>query len=348
VRCGLVAALLAALLYGLGLAANNARAGTEQSAEPAQVAAAPETPVEIAPPKTPEQVIADQTAGASSSATQEQPTNVVVSIRVNSPGDNGPISQTNLVISDAGSSNAASTTQDGAPEGGSGQDVATQQQAGADTTVTQDGAGNLVVVVRINSPGDNGPISQTNATVATSGAQNTSETTQGEPAAPSAASAGPKEKAAGAPPRTSRRRPHRAAAPRRQGAVATAPAPTPPTQPVFATHGSDTKAQARPQHQPRHPANARNAQHERAAANDAGFGGRTTANPLGTAVAKAGDLLGTVAPRAPLDGTRSSADVTNSVLFSLLAVFVLAAVFVGWSLLPERLRVKRLPKGLLR
>ena len=31
--------------------------------------------------------------------------------------------------------------------------------------MTQDGAGNLVVTVRINSPGNNGPVSQTNAAI---------------------------------------------------------------------------------------------------------------------------------------------------------------------------------------
>jgi hypothetical protein len=343
-------ALLAALLYGLGLAATSARAGTEQSAEPAQVAATPETPAEIAPPKSPEQVIADQTSGAQSAATQDQPTNVVVSIRVDSPGDNGPISQTNLVISDAGSSNAGSTAQDGAPGGGSGQDASTEQQAGADTTVTQDGAGNLVVVVRINSPGDNGPISQTNAAVGAAGAQNTSDTTQNQPAAPPSPSAAPQEEAAGPSARTSRRRPHRAVAPRREEAVATAPAPAPPVQPTFASPGTDTTAHSgtRTDRLPRHSANARIAQRERVAAHRGRLDGRATANPLRTAVAKAGDLLGTVAPRAPLNGTQRPADVTSSVLFSLLAVFVLAAAFVAWSLRPERLRLKRLPKGLLR
>jgi hypothetical protein len=337
----------------VGLAANDARAGTEQAAEPAQAVAASEAPAVIAPPaKTPEQVIADQSAGTVASATQQQPTNIVISIRVDSPGNNGPISQTNLVISDAGSSNAASTTQ-GSPADGSGQDASTDQQAAAGATVTQDGAGNLVVVVRINSPGNNGPISQTNASVATSDAQNTSGTTQSEPTEAPAQSTGTTNTAGGKSARTSRRRPHRKvapAAPRRETAVAAAPAPASPVAPALTPHRSDRTAAgaARAHHRPRHAVNAGAADRDRSAARGGWLGGRLNAGPLGSAVAETGDLLGTVAPRAPSGAPQPPADVSSPVLFSLIAVLALTAVFVAWSFRPERFRPKRLPTGLLR
>src|ERR671922_193581 len=76
---------------------------------------------------------------------------------------------------------------------------------------SQDGAGNLVVIVRINSPGNNGAISQTNAAGAGANAANTSATNQGPPAAatepPASASRGapaprrPAPKRAAHPPR---------------------------------------------------------------------------------------------------------------------------------------------------
>jgi hypothetical protein len=353
VLCGLVAATFAALLYLVGLAANDARAGTEQAVEPAQAVAASEAPTGVAPPaKSPEMVIADQSAGTVASATQQQPTNIVISIRVNSPGNNGSISQTNLVIGDAGSSNTASTTQ-GSPADGSGQDASTDQQAGANATVTQDGAGNLVVVVRINSPGNNGPISQTNASVGSADAQNTSGTTQSEPTEASAPSTGATNAAGGTSARTSRRRPHRKvarAAPRREEAVATAPAPASPVAPALTPDRSDRTAAgaARAHHRSRHAVRANAADRDRSATRGGWFGGRLNTGPLGRAVADTGDLLGTVAPHAPLGAPQRPADVSSPVLSSLIAVLALTAVFVAWSFRPERFRPKRLPRGLLR
>jgi hypothetical protein len=52
-----------------------------------------------------------QQAGALSSAQQVNPQNINVSIRINSPGDNGDVTQTNSVGSQANAGNLASTTQ---------------------------------------------------------------------------------------------------------------------------------------------------------------------------------------------------------------------------------------------
>jgi hypothetical protein len=72
------------------------------------------------------------------------------------------------------------------------------------------------------------------------------------------------------------------------------------------------------------------------------------ASPLGNALADAGNLLGNVAPVAPIGGSRQSADISHSVLLSLLAVLSLAAAFAAWSQRSLWLRDKRLGKRLLR
>jgi hypothetical protein len=74
----------------------------------------------------------------------------------------------------------------------------------------------------------------------------------------------------------------------------------------------------------------------------------SAASSLGKAIANAGDLLGTVAPRAPIGSSRQADDVSSSVLVSLLAVLGIGGLFVVWSRRPEWLRQKRLRSGVLR
>jgi hypothetical protein len=345
--CSLFAATLAALLlYALALAANDARAGTPQDDVVAATAVpADPTPQGIPPAQIPsaQKVANEQVAGAEAAAIQQQPTNIVISIRIDSPGDNGPISQTNVVVAGANGSNSSSTGQDG----GSGQDASTDQQAAAGTTVTQDGAGNLVVTVRINSPGNNGPVSQTNAAIGSSNAENTSGTTQSQPTEAPAANA--------TSTRTPARRPHRThrkqAAPRRIEAVATAPVPATPVAPTVAEHGSVATA-------PRAAAHAHPVKHALGAhANRHGHGaaraglvsaGTNAASALGKAIANAGDLLGTAAPPSPVGAPGQPADVSSSVIVTLLAVLGTAGLFAVWSLRPGWLRQKRLRSGALR
>jgi hypothetical protein len=355
VVCGLVAATLAAVAY-LGLGAHNARAGTPQDWQATQVAAVPAPTVELYPTDTapataqpgaasdakgPQMVINDEAVGAGTSVTQNQPTNVVVSIRIDSPGNNGPISQTNVAVGAANGTNDASTSQDGAP-GDAGQDASTNQQAAADTTVTQDQAGNLVVTVRINSPGNNGPVSQANAAAGTSSAQNTSDTTQGGQSKAPAPSTAPK-KTGRTSSHPSRRHPHRtvpvATAPASAGSVAQAPA----WHAADATATSPVRA-----HHPRHVASVRPAHRGRTAPVGGGLAERTSKSPLGRAIGQAGDLLGTMAPRAPIGAPRRPADVSSPVLYSLLAALGIGAAFVAWSLRPGSRRQRRFGNGLLR
>src|SRR5205823_1645772 len=113
-----------------------------------------------------------------------QPRNIVVTVRVDSPGDDGGVTQTNVTVAGSDASNDSSTSQSGAVGAGGaapGQDASTDQDASSTATATQDGAANIVVIVRIDSPGDD-TISQTNTSAAGSSASNTSTTDQTVPA----------------------------------------------------------------------------------------------------------------------------------------------------------------------
>src|SRR4051812_40443277 len=124
-----------------------------------------------------QQASTDQAAAAIGSMTQEQPQNLVVTIRLDSPGSNGPIVQTNTGSASAGASNGATTDQAGLQ--GGDQSAATGQDAGAGATATQSGPQNIVIVIRVNSPGANGPIVQGNDAAANAAAANASATQQG-------------------------------------------------------------------------------------------------------------------------------------------------------------------------
>ena len=127
-----------------------------------------------------------QSSGAASTATQVDPSNTNVSIRVLSPGDDGSVSQTNSVGSQATSGNTATTGQTSTQNqsgascgcGGSGsgiqtanQSAGTEQESGALSTAKQDHPSNTNVSIRVLSPGDDGSVSQANtvSSAATSG-----------------------------------------------------------------------------------------------------------------------------------------------------------------------------------
>src|SRR4029079_10699490 len=128
----------------------------------------------------------DQVALAGANATQEQPSNVVNSVRVDSPGGDGAITQANAAQAQVAAANGSATAQGGGSgsspgaDDGAQLDAATQQVASAVASAVQQGAQNIVIEIRINSPGDNGPISQTNTANAGAGAVNASQTSQGD------------------------------------------------------------------------------------------------------------------------------------------------------------------------
>jgi hypothetical protein len=335
------AALLVAATAAYGLAATDARAGAKTWEMAQADPAAAGSPLAPAAPESGAQQAAttDQAADAAASATQQQPQNMVITIRINSPGVDGPITQTNVIVAGSSGSNAASTTQNGVPGTGGAapsQNADTGQQAGSSATASQDGAGNLVVIVRINSPGDNGPISQTNAVVAGANAANTSTTTQGQPTAGSAPAATPASGGAVAPRRSARKPapdpPRKQPAAARPAARPAAPAPA--AAPAV-RHESSTTAAVDRAHA-KHPAVAR--AHGKATRTGASsFDRGSAATPLNSVAGGAADVFHAVAPPTPIANV-DSADVSQSVLYSLLVVLAAVAAFLLWPQRPEWLR----------
>jgi hypothetical protein len=142
---------------------------------------------------------ADQSAGtgqssdAASTATQVDPSNTTVSIRVLSPGDDGSVSQNNTVGSQATSGNTATTGQTstqnqsgpscGCSGSGSGiqtanQSAGTEQESGALSTAKQDHPSNTNVSIRVLSPGDDGSVSQANTVTSSATSGNSASTKQ--------------------------------------------------------------------------------------------------------------------------------------------------------------------------
>jgi hypothetical protein len=170
--------------YALAMAGNARADGSGPSPDPSAGA------LEAATGQA-EQASTDQAANAAAEAAQEA-RNVVVSIRVDSPGDDGAVSQANTTSSQAGATNGASTAQGqgaGGDDGASSLEAATQQAANAVAAAAQQ-AQNIVISIRINSPGDNGSIGQSNSSSATANAGNTAATNQGMPAGSAQAGSG--------------------------------------------------------------------------------------------------------------------------------------------------------------
>src|SRR4051812_39800463 len=126
----------------------------------------------------------DQQAAAASSATQVDPTNQNVSVRVLSPGSNGSVAQTNNAASSATSGNTATTGQTASQtQGGSGvqssvQHAGTGQDSAALSAAKQIAPSNSNISVRVLSPGSDGNVSQTNNAASSATSGNTATTTQ--------------------------------------------------------------------------------------------------------------------------------------------------------------------------
>ena len=119
----------------------------------------------------PPQLVGSTTAAAGT--VQTASSNTIVVVRIASPGNDGPITQVNeagaTASSDIGAPSGDITAQNppaGAdlPTGGTAADSEpTAPTAGAaDAATSQQGASNLVVSIRVQSPGDIGPVTQTN------------------------------------------------------------------------------------------------------------------------------------------------------------------------------------------
>jgi hypothetical protein len=265
-------------------------------------------PADIPPADPNADAATNQSASSAATATQQQPVNVVVNIRVNSPGKNGPVTQNNITVAPSTAANNASTTQGGF---GGNEGASTAQQANATATATQDAAGNLVINVRIDSPGSNGAIAQTNGVVGSSSGTNTSDTTQ-KVAAPTPAVL-PQAHRAGA---ASSRRPPRHRPSRHRELSAAAPAPAEGSTPQAST------ASAKPTSTQRPPA------HRHAAAAQEPRGNTHHRLSLSSIAAGAARAVSPLVPQAsPVTDSAGPQNVSRAVLLTLLALVAAAATF---------------------
>ena len=264
-----------------------------------------------------------QSAGSTATATQQQPINVVVIVRIDSPGNDGPITQSNISVASSTAANDASTAQGGLADAVS----STTQQATPTATATQDSAGNLVITVRLDSPGKNGAVTQTNGVLGGSTATNTSDTAQ-QVAAPTPA-VQPQARRAGAaaspkPPQPRHRRP--AATMRTPTESSGAQAATTDAEPAATTPHRAAPQKPAPSH--RHPAVAQNSR------------GRTNHPSTLSSITKGAvqalsPFVPTTSPAA--DATRSQ-DITSPVLLTLLLSAAAAATFALVRRTPARRR----------
>jgi hypothetical protein len=311
-----------------------------------------------------QQASTEQAATADAAANQQQPTNIVVSVRINSPGDDGPITQGNVAVAVGEGTNDSSTAQGGGVGDSGGQagaqDASTGQTASSTATATQDQAGNVVISIRINSPGDNGPISQTNTAAAASNAGNTSttNTNQGVPAGgaqsgsdgssagdpPVAIGPPAQQQQSGAPGSTPPAAPSRLIPLPAPVEASTARAASRPTRTVPARPGSAPTKAHRPtgtgvaagrpavskeQWSPSSPT-ARPRLHQRSSARHKAALHR--GHPAATAHGfrrRAADLFGSIAPSRALPVTESSKDVSSAVVLTLIAVLGAVLIFAA-------------------
>jgi hypothetical protein len=342
----LAAFLLVCVYAGLGAAVAQAAIPEPTPEEIPAPAAEPIAPSDSQVAST------DQSASSNASATQQQPINLVVSVRINSPGDDGPISQTNVVAGVSDAANAASPTQDGSEgEGGGGsadQDASTTQQAGSTATATQQGAQNIVVIVRINSPGDNGSISQENVDVAVSNAANESTTSQGgsgdaESAATTPVAEPKRQQPARKSARTPKRPPARdpaSVAPRKRQQPAAGPAASTPAATAPGSSYGSAAPSANPPSGVKSPAAqapASNRRHATAQGRASSAGVRSTLPQRLSG--GAANLLDSLTPPIQTTARSGSADVSGPVVYSLLAVIAAVAAFLAWPYLSRRLQL---------
>jgi hypothetical protein len=130
-----------------------------------------------------------QHADATATSNQVAPTNINISVRIDSPGNDGPVTQTNSSSANAVGNNANTVEQDGtqAQSGGrssgeqsqsASQSAPTNQVSNATSTSNQVGPTNLNITIRNKSPGDDGPVTQTNDSSATADAANENGSSQ--------------------------------------------------------------------------------------------------------------------------------------------------------------------------
>jgi len=147
----------------------------------AAVAAADPGPIQVSG----QSATTSQQAAAASSATQINPSNTNISIRVLSPGNDGPVTQSNTAASSAAAGNASSTNQNANQSAAGGGGIQTSQQsAGTDqlavalSAAQQYNPSNTNVPIRVLSPGNDGAVTQSNTAASRADAGNAASTNQ--------------------------------------------------------------------------------------------------------------------------------------------------------------------------
>ena len=124
-----------------------------------------------------------QVAGSAAGSVQVAPTNRNISVRIGSPGNDGAVTQTNASSAASAAGNSNTTSQTAAQSGGVAQQAIGQNAENAQAALStakslQAAPTNENISVRIHSPGDNGPVTQSNTSAAQSAAGNDNATTQ--------------------------------------------------------------------------------------------------------------------------------------------------------------------------
>jgi hypothetical protein len=145
-------------------------------------------PVDTSQP-TAQDAATAQAATADAAAAQAQQSNAIGATRADSSGDDSASQQNDLSVVGAAANGASTDQTAGSPSPAEGsQQAATDQAANAAAAAVQPQQSNVVIIIRINSPGDD-VISQTNVVSVVAVAANQSSTSQNPARAPVSAPA---------------------------------------------------------------------------------------------------------------------------------------------------------------
>jgi hypothetical protein len=145
-------------------------------------------PVDTSQP-TAQDAATGQAATADAAAAQPQQSNAIGATRADSPGDDSASQQNDVSVVGAAANGASTDQTAGSPSlAGASQQAATDQAANAAAAAVKPQQSNVVIIIRINSPGDD-VISQTNVVSVVGVAANQSSTSQNPAPAPVSAPA---------------------------------------------------------------------------------------------------------------------------------------------------------------
>jgi hypothetical protein len=144
-------------------------------------------PVDTSQP-TAQDAATAQAATADAAAAQAQQSNAIGATRDDSSGDDSASQQNDVSVVGAAANGASTDQTAGSPSPAGSQQAATDQAANAAAAAVQPQQSNVVIIIRINSPGDD-VISQTNVVSVVGVAANQSSTSQNPAPAPVSAPA---------------------------------------------------------------------------------------------------------------------------------------------------------------